>query len=62
MTHRPSTQQANLSRIIREAMEKAIVWVDKDGDDMSGDEWEQKNEDLRLALGILHKWREEEAE
>lgn len=57
-----STAAQSNSAKIREAFEKALVWADVDENDMSGPEYEQKTEDLQLALGILHKWREEEAE
>lgn len=50
----------NSSRI-REALEKAIVWADVDEEHMQDHEYAEKTADLQLALGILHKWREEEA-
>lgn len=52
--------QSNSSKI-REALEKAIAWADVEADEMEDSEFSQRHNDLALALGILHKWREEEA-
>jgi hypothetical protein len=52
-----TAEQTNSSKI-REALERAIVWADVDRE--QGHDVVQREEDLRLALGILRKWREEE--
>lgn len=53
-------EQTNSSKI-REALEKALSWSDIEIEEIAGDEIVQRHDDIALALGILHKWREEEA-
>jgi hypothetical protein len=56
----PETATENSARI-REALERAIVWADVETDHLSDHDFKRRDEDLALGLGVLHKWREEEA-
>jgi hypothetical protein len=53
-------KQTNSSKI-REALEKALSWADVEVHDLPGEQIQERHDDIALALGILHKWREEEA-